>query len=272
MEHIQLVTIDLDGTILDNNKECRVRTQQTVKKLIDKGIKVCFATGRAYRDTKNIAESCGVKHCVATVNGACIHENGEIVHATELDKTIIQEIADYSREKDLFLWLYTRNGVFNEITNELYDELIRNFPFFKTPNLVNFDDIHAMFKGLFLVRMDVAKLIIDRFATHPVIKTVLTTPSINDPLPPHDPVTYVELLNKSVNKGTAIDWISEYYNIPMENILVFGDEDNDIEMLKNAGVSVAMGNSEPHIKDIADYVTLTNDEDGVADFIEKYLL
>ncbi len=271
MEHIQMVVIDLDGTLLNDKKECKARTQQTVKKLIKKGVKVCFATGRAYNNTKDIAELCGIDSCIATVNGACIHENGEIIHTVELGSEVIQEVIEYSRKNNLFLWLYTRDGIFNEMTNELYDELIRNFPFFKTP-LSSFDNIDSIFKSLFIARPDTAQTIIRDFAHNPNLNIVLTTTNTVDTLPPHDTIYYVELLNKSANKGIAVEWIANHYHIQRENILVFGDENNDIEMLKYAGVSVAMGNAEPHIKEIADYVALTSEEDGVADFIEKHLL
>ncbi len=271
LNHIQMVVIDLDGTLLNNKKECRERTQQAVKKLIEKGVKVCLATGRAYENTENVAKSCGIHDCIATVNGACIHENGEVVHAIELGRDVIQGIVEYSRKNNLFLWMYTRDGVFRETTNELYDELIRNFPFFETPK-INFDDVHATFKSLFIARPNTAQTIIKDFAQNPALNVVLTSTNTVDTLPPHDPIYYVEMLNKSVSKGTALEWMSKHYNIPRENILALGDENNDIEMLKYAGVSVAMGNSEPHIKEMTDYVTLTNEEDGVADFIEKHLL
>lgn len=83
---------------------------------------------------------------------------------------------------------------------------------------------------------------------------------------------YLEFLGKTTNKGTALKTLCTNLNIPIENAIAVGDEENDQHMIKYAGLGVAMGNARNSIKEIADYVTDTNNENGVAKVINKYIL
>jgi Cof subfamily protein (haloacid dehalogenase superfamily) len=82
----------------------------------------------------------------------------------------------------------------------------------------------------------------------------------------------IEIMDTNGHKGNGIKVMAEYYNIPIENTVAIGDNFNDVPMLEVAGLSVAMGNADPSVKEIADVVTLTNNEHGVAHAIEKYVL
>ena len=83
---------------------------------------------------------------------------------------------------------------------------------------------------------------------------------------------FLEFLKPGINKSTGLSVLSENLNIPKEEIIAVGDADNDIAMIKFAGLGVAMGNAFPQVKEAADYITATNDEDGVAKVIEKFVL
>lgn len=83
---------------------------------------------------------------------------------------------------------------------------------------------------------------------------------------------YTEITNKNVNKWTAIEYLIEKLNIKKEEVMAIGDNINDIEMIKNAGMGIAMGNSAPQVKDIADFITSDNDSNGVAEAINKYII
>jgi len=81
-----------------------------------------------------------------------------------------------------------------------------------------------------------------------------------------------EIMRKGTSKGEAVKKICEYYGIDREEVICMGDNENDISMIKFAGVGVAMGNAEEFVKKQADYVTLSNEEDGVANVIEEFIL
>lgn len=82
---------------------------------------------------------------------------------------------------------------------------------------------------------------------------------------------FLEILNKDADKGKGVAQMAEYLNIPRENVMCIGDHGNDLAMVKYAGVGVAMGNAEPSIKEAAQFVTTTNQEDGVAVAINKFV-
>ena len=77
---------------------------------------------------------------------------------------------------------------------------------------------------------------------------------------------------KGVSKGESLKEIAKYYDIAMEDVIAFGDEDNDLSMIEAAGVGVVMANGSKAMLRAADYVTLSNDEDGIADYLEKFVL
>lgn len=83
---------------------------------------------------------------------------------------------------------------------------------------------------------------------------------------------YYEIMPQGLSKGESLLEISNYYGIDQKDIIAFGDELNDETMIEVAGTGVAMGNAVDKIKEIADYVTLSNDEDGIADYLEKFIL
>ena len=83
---------------------------------------------------------------------------------------------------------------------------------------------------------------------------------------------FLEIIDSSVNKGVALSALAEHFGIDQQNVMAIGDSFNDLEMIQYAGVGVAMGNARPEIKEQADIVTVTNEEDGVAEAIERYVL
>jgi hypothetical protein len=85
------------------------------------------------------------------------------------------------------------------------------------------------------------------------------------------PWNVIEIIKKGMNKAVGLDKVAYYYGIPRERIIAFGDEDNDLEMIDYAGVGVAMGNGINELKQVAKYVTKTNEEDGIGSFLQDYL-
>src|SRR5699024_558204 len=85
------------------------------------------------------------------------------------------------------------------------------------------------------------------------------------------PWNIIEIVKKGINKAVGLEKLAHYYHIPKDQIIAFGDEDNDLEMIDYAGVGVAMGNGIDELKNIAKYVTDTNENSGVGGFLEEYL-
>ena len=277
IKHIQLVGIDLDGTLLNSKKICSLRTQNAIQAVLKTGRKVCFITGRGVVDTAPYAQQCGLTEYLITANGAYIWDikKQKAMQQTGLDADIVDYTIQLGRSQKMFLWLFAPHNVHCETSDYLYQAVMDKYPGF-TSDHCNLDTIdnNSVLKSLFILQQDKALEVKDHFhqkygdRVHMIINSTHT----NDPDDATKELVYLEILHANSNKGNALEHLCDYYKIPLANTLAFGDEDNDIEMLQIAGVSVAMANAKEHIHAVAQHKTLTNDEDGVADFLEKYLL
>lgn len=277
IKHIQLIAIDLDGTLLNSEKTCSLRTQNAIQTLLKTDRKVCFITGRSIVDTIPFAQQCGLSEHLIAANGAYIWDiqNQHAIQQTVLDTDIVAYTIQMSRSQKMFLWIYTSDKVYYETSDKLHQALMNKYIDF-TNDLCDFDQIdhNGVLKSLFLLQQDRAQEIKEFLHQkyQDRIHTIINSAHVNDPDNPTEELVYLEVLHSESNKGNALQHLCEYYEIPMKNTLAFGDEDNDLEMLEMAGIGVAMGNANKNALAVAQYTTLTNDEDGVADFIEKHLL
>ena len=277
IQHIQLVAIDLDGTLLNSKKTCSLRTQNAVQAVLKTGRKVCFVTGRGVVDTTPFAQQCGLTEHLITANGAYIWDiqNQQAIKQTGLDADIVDYTIQIGRSQKMFLWLFAPHNVHCETSDYLYQAVINKYPDF-TSDHCNLDTIDnkSVLKSLFILQLDKALEIKEQLHQKygDRIHMIINSTHTDDPDDATKELVYLEILHSESNKGNALQHLCEYYKIPLANTIAFGDEDNDIEMLQIAGVGVAMANANKSILDVAQYKTLSNDEDGVADFLEKYLL
>ena len=277
IQHIQLVAIDLDGTLLNSKKTCSLRTQNAVQAVLKTGRKVCFVTGRGVVDTAPFAQQCGLTEHLITANGAYIWDiqDQQCIKQTGLDADIVDYTIQIGRSQKMFLWLFAPHNVHCETSDYLYQAVINKYPDF-TSDHCNLDTIDnkSVLKSLFILQLDKALEIKEQLHQKygDRIHMIINSTHTDDPDDATKELVYLEILHSESNKGNALQHLCEYYKIPLTNTIAFGDEDNDIEMLQIAGIGVAMANANKSILDVAQYKTLSNDEDGVADFLEKYLL
>lgn len=277
IKHIQLVAIDLDGTLLDSKKTCSLRTQNAIQAVLKTGRKVCFVTGRGVVDTAPFAKQCGLTEHLISANGAYIWDiqNKQAIKQTGLDADIVDYTIQIACSQKMFLWLFTPDNVHFETSNYLYQTIINKYPDFTSVqcDLDKLDNKNVL-KALFILQQDKALEIKDHFHQKygDRVHTIINSTHTDDPDDATKDILYLEILHSESNKGNALQHLCEYYGISLKNTLAFGDEDNDIEMLQIAGVSVAMANANENILAVAQYTTLSNDEDGIADFLEKHLL
>ncbi len=277
IQHIQLVAIDLDGTLLNSKKTCSLRTQNAVQAVLKTGRKVCFITGRGVVDTAPYAQQCGLTEHLITANGAYIWDiqNQQAIKQTGLDADIVDYTIQIARSQKMFLWLFTPDNVHFETSDYLYQAVMNKYPGFTSDQCdLNQVDNKSILKSLFILQqakaLEIKEHLHQKYGDR--VHTIINSTHTDDPDDATKELVYLEILHSKSNKGNALQHLCEYYKIPLVNTLAFGDEDNDVEMLQIAGISVAMGNANTSILAVAQHKTLTNNEDGVADFLEKYLL
>lgn len=264
---IRLVAMDLDDTLLRDDWTISPRVVTAIQKAQAQGVKVTIATGRMPISTRPYALQLGLDVPVITYHGAMIQQviSREILFRRVIPSALAMKIIQDVLNRKIYAQIYLKDRVFTSNLNELSEEYARiSSVTIEEADLVNtiFQEAEGVEKILLMA--DEAEL--DQLA--PILgqgygKQVHLTKS-----KPY----FLEMTDSSVNKGVALAALAERLRIPREEVMAIGDSFNDLEMIKYAGVGVAMGNARREIQDQADIVTATNQEDGVAEAIERYVL
>ncbi|MFD2639400.1 Cof-type HAD-IIB family hydrolase [Piscibacillus salipiscarius] len=264
-----LIALDLDGTLLNDDKIISARTIQTLKTAKEQGHVVMIATGRPYRVSKQFYQQLGLDTPIVNMNGAYVHhplnKNWDHMHSP-LPKNVALDIVDTS----------TQYGVQN-IMAEIMDQVFINQ---ESEHIFNQFFLEGLEKPAKIGHLretldgDPSSLLVhpNEDSVKP-IRQILDDQhaSVIDHRKWGAPFHVIEIIRSGLHKAIGVKKVAEEYGIPQNRIIAFGDEDNDLEMIDYAGVGVAMNNGIYELKNIAKEITLTNHEDGVAQFIEEYL-
>lgn len=265
----KLIALDMDGTLLRKDKTISQRTFAALQAARQRGVKVVLSTGRPVMGIRNYLEYLGLNdddEYAITFNGSAVQtgKSGHMLFQKFMTGEDLHKIYKLSQEHSLNIHAFDKDGRLitpkaNQYTN--IEAEINNIPV----HIEDFNNIKYTDKIIkVMIVDDPAKL--DEF-TKKIPKEYLSNYSIM-----RSASIFLEFLKPGINKSTGLSVLSENLNIPKEEIIAVGDADNDIAMIKFAGLGVAMGNAFPQVKEVADYITATNDEDGVAKVIEKFVL
>lgn len=271
-KRIRLIALDMDGTTFNSRKEITNRTRRTIAEAVERGIQVFPATGRPKSYLPQEIMSIPGVHYASTSNGASIIDINkeaplyEDLIPAERMPDIIRRIKDLPVIIELFYKgacycdrstlpvieqiLQERPSVQNGQAPEIYEDGIFD-RLLQDPFPV--EKVHLIFSDL-----KIRKEIMDFYQKENILDV---TSAFAENL---------ELTSKTATKSNALLRLAGILGISQEETMAIGDSFNDLDMLEAAGTSVAMGNAEPEIKETADLITKTNDEDGVAWAIEKY--
>lgn len=273
-KQIKMIGLDCDGTLLNNNKELTEYSKEVLLKAIEQGVVVLAATGRPLSGVpKEITELPGVRYAITT-NGARIVDIKEqkVIYEALLSPEKIKEILrvfeKYDAYKDIFC---DGTGYASRKDWERLEEYI------DTPSAVDYvrksrmpvdslDEILARKGQLFDKAQAVFKTIEDKEKALEEVQKIegITATWAYD--------YNIEVNACGVNKGTGLLQLGEMLGIKREEIMACGDGRNDMEMLREAGFGVAVENAIEEVKKAADYITDTNENEGVAKAIAKFVL
>ncbi len=269
----RLMAIDLDGTLLDNNKEISHRNKEAISLAIEKGIKIVICSGRVYTGARQYAKQVGSKDPIIACNGAIISENidGKILYSNNLDNEECLKIVDICHRNNIYFHVYAGDTMLTEklgFTSLKYFEKNKSMP---PEDRVNIEVVKDMVAKLNSIAGQVLKFVVvadDMTLLKKVRNEMEQISSIDVMSSNYD---NFEVMNKGVNKGAALRKLSELLDIPAIEMIAIGDNENDISMFNYVGLSIAMDNGEDCAKEAAQYVTAANDQDGVAKAIEKFI-
>lgn len=272
---IKMIVTDLDGTLLNTKNTISDRNKAVFRQAKEKGIIPVVATGRIDKEGWFAAEAIGGTEYMLSGNGGVVRDYKKeiVIFEDALSREIIQSFISLVNEYDgIFVQAHTIHGcvctkeTFPEMASAGWaDEYVRNF---KDQQIVVQDVVSYLDEH----QLEVSKFVISSTDFDKLDEIQKRAGTIQG-LVPLRPMNYcLECIPKGVDKGLGLTKLCEYLEIELSEVMVIGDSDNDMEMLEIAGVKIAMGNAYDCVKAIADHVVSTNNEDGVAEAIEKYAL
>lgn len=274
----KLVCIDVDGTLLTSRKSVTRKTKDVLKKANNMGVHIVINTGRFLSSADYYSQFLGVKSPVAALNGSVILEkSGNKIMYTHPFKTgtaaQLLDICTKHNVKPIFYTsdtIYSGNNILNMFVYQLF--LTRKLSSRNKIYLKNIKGYKNWMDTLDKNKDDIIKFEIlskNRRKIEAARKDLKNLPSLEVVgSNPYD----IEVTAENVSKGSAAAVLAEHFNIKREEVMCIGDSLNDLSMIEYAGLGVAMGNADDVIKERASYITDTNDNEGVAKVIDKFIL
>ncbi len=266
MAKIRLIAMDMDGTLLNSDKEVTPATKEAIGLVKERGVQVTFATGRMFSAAVYYARELGIDMPMINYNGALIKEpNRRIWRYFPLEVPVATKVLEIAARHDVYSKAYVKDVLYCDrgwekskafarrfrVAAELVEDVARIPARVGPPSMIVIieePEVLAQVESSLLEELGDA---------------VFITRSRADSL---------EIIHPQASKGRALLWLAQQMGIDPEEILTIGDSHNDLDLLKVAGVAVAMGNAEQVLKDKADFITRDCDQDGVAVALRKYVL
>jgi Cof subfamily protein (haloacid dehalogenase superfamily) len=281
---IKALAIDLDGTTLLPNTTLGERTQWCLKKLVSKGMKIIIATGRAVEASERFRVAMGAEGPMVYFNGAEVVEmpSGKILHTNLIGKDVVDFGTDIARSLGIHYQVYLPAGISPEtgkpnsrqrweaLLTERFGEEAQMYknhtgiePVIKDlKSFAALPDLEGCIKGMFIadpsLHDEIRKRIFERFGDR--ISIMRSFP------------TFLEVINKGVSKGAGLKIAMEYKGLKPEEVIAFGDEENDVPMFSVAGFAAAPENARVNIQAAADLIYGSNADEGLADYLEETFL
>ncbi len=268
----KLIAIDMDGTLLNTQDKISERNKKALLKAINNGIHVVIATGRIYKSALYYYKDLGLNSPIIACNGAVISSsNGEIIFEKLIDSSSLKELIQLAEENDMYYHFYDKDKFYYKTTKEEFSNYYRYYEenyikqdielvSFKSPWDIVDPNSSKYYKAVF-IDDDIDRLL-DFRSKLKDIKGISVSKSWHN---------NIEVMNKEVSKGNAVKFLMDALNIDSSQVIAIGDNENDVSMFKVAGLSIAMANGDEIAKKQAHVITASNDEDGVAQAIERYV-
>ncbi|HVR74656.1 MAG TPA: Cof-type HAD-IIB family hydrolase [Planctomycetota bacterium] len=271
MGKIRLIALDVDGTLLDDQKRLPPAHREALEEAASRGILIAIASGRMTPTIEPIQDLLGIDCILIAYNGARVlgsrRERRALITHCPLPADVAGVFIEFSREREYLLNFYHEDRLYAEGGP-------RRLPFIeiysrRTGARYEIVDDLSRFRKVAPTKLILLSSPEERDRFHDEFRAALRERAF---ITKSDP-EYLEVMAPGVDKGTALDLVAKHYGIPLEEVMAVGDAENDIGMLRMAGLGVAMQNAPPHVKDAARVVTEeSNNEGGVAGAIRRWAL
>ena len=281
---IKLIASDLDGTIIDKDNNIYKDNLQAIEKINKQEIPFVVCTGKTYSIYKNLCSSFHASYGIFGNGSTIINlKTGETIYQNILNPSDVLSCIKLAKENGLHVHIYTNNHI---ITEELMYLDLRNYKLQKNHiynNELSFKIVPDLFKYVSLHELNVSKVVVSADKIDDTFKTSITSSFNVDVLNIkkygeykdkiiNKEYEYLDIVPKNVSKDSALKILGNYLNIQESEILAIGDNLNDLSMVQNAGIGVAVGNAYLELKQVAKYTTNAPVEKGAfAEAIYKFI-
>ncbi len=267
---IKLVTIDIDGTLLNSERKLTDEVKKAIQEATKKGVNIVLATGRPTIGVMPLIKELGLDN----EHGFMITYNGGMIQNAGTEEVLIQHPLSFEDYLDVELLsrklgvhfhvqdyerMYTANRDISEYT--INEAFLTGIP-------VSYRAVSEMTPDINIIK---SMMIDDKDTLDRAIARIPNSYKDKFSMVKSAPY-YYEILSKNATKGLAVKELSELLNIKPDEVMAIGDNENDLSMIEVAGIGVAMGNAVPAVLEIADKITKSNDEHGVAHAINEWVL
>lgn len=264
----KVLVLDIDGTLTNSKKQITEKTKRRIQEIMTKGHKVILASGRPTPGMKRYENELELKKYhgyLLSYNGGKIVDcaDGQVIYQRILPANIPGELYSYAKEKGCGLISYEKEVVISAFEPDEYVELEAGINGLEIKKVDDFDKY---------IDFDVNKCLL----TAPDEKAALIEKELQEKYGEELSIYrsepfFIEVMPKNVDKAASLDHMLEKIGKNREDTICCGDGFNDISMIKYGHIGVAMGNAQQKVKEAADYITGTNDEDGLIEVIDKFI-
>lgn len=265
----KLIAIDIDGTLLNSNREITEETIEAIGEARELGIQVVLCSGRPRAGMSGLLEKLNMnkdEDIVISFNGVLASKvvSDEVLSQTILSYQDLLKIDSFCQKNNIKYHIQNEQGIYTTNVDvgdyTVFDAYINQIPLF-VRTLDEMKDI-PIYKINFAEKPETLDSIMGQIPVELTEEYTMVRSS-------H---CFVDILNKSTSKGQAVAKVAEYLGIAQSEVMAIGDNDNDISMIEYAGIGVVMENGSVAAKSVADYMTKSNNENGVAYAIREYAL
>lgn len=266
---IQLIAIDIDGTLLNSQHVLTEAVESALKAAMNQGVKVILATGKTYHSGEHIVKKLGLTTPGVYNQGTNIFNADGTLHSQiTLDPAIARQVITFAEDRGFIIALYTGRRILvrkmedriKDLTEKYHEPLAE-----QVGPLQNVLDSTPINKLLAVYPGDARRVKALRWQL--AMQIGRSARLLNAGIP-----DMLEVLPPGASKGSGVKALVKEMGVPAEAVMAIGDAENDVEMLQFAGIGVAMGNACQEAKDVADAVVASNDEDGVAEAVKRFVL
>lgn len=273
----RMVALDIDGTLLDPVGKLRPAVKDAVRRTMESGVLVTIATGRRLNSAREVAEELGVELPLVLHGGTIIQDSatGAVLYDDAMPRGLLRDVIDEVVREGHQPVLYRSPAVADELLAgpPEFDSSVTASYLAHQPQLrrMSYEDLgeveHVISVGVFH-EDDVLRPLYNRFREWSTCSVLLWEP---DPMYP-DIAYLLDVVNYGCSKAKALAHLAESYGIQMGEVMAIGDQVNDLEMLDAVGLGVAMGNAHHSVRERAKVITGTNEEDGVVEALNRFVL